>query len=217
VTVTLRGLAPRAGATRPDRWLSKRGVRVLRLVLPVGALLLIGLVMAWPQLVGRGAGLIVPMLVPDDMANVDALRMHQPRYAGRTKNAEPFELTAASASLDPIRPSRVHLEQPAGDLDSAGSRDFRIVALSGLYDRDKEKLELSGGIELTTSDGYRFQTPSASVDLDRARVVGREPIAGSGPSGTLEAERFEFEEGGEILRFKGRVRVTLQAHSDVRS
>jgi lipopolysaccharide export system protein LptC len=217
MTTALRGLAPRAGATATDRWLSRRMVGVLRLVLPLVALLLVGLVMAWPQLVGRGAGLIAPMLLPDQMAGADVMRMHQPRYAGQTENAEPFELTAASASLDPIQPNRVHLDQLAGDLDAEGRRDFRIVAVSGVYDRNKEKLELSGGIELTTTDGYRFETPSALVDLDRARVVGREPIAGAGPSGTLAADRFEFEDGGAILRFKGRVRVTLQARSDVRS
>ena len=192
-------------------------VGVLRVALPIAALVLVGLVMAWPQLVGRGAGLIAPMLVPDEIAGADVMLMHQPRYVGQTENAEPFELTAASAYLDPIRPDRVHLDQPVGDLDSAGRRDFRIVAVSGIYDRNKENLELSGGIELTTSDGYRFESPSASVDLDRARVVGREPIAGAGPNGTLAAERFEFEDGGKILRFKGRVRVTLQASSDVRS
>jgi hypothetical protein len=48
-------------------------------------------------------------------------------------------------------------------------------------------------------------------------VVGKEPIAGEGPSGTLAADRFEFEDGGEILRFKGSVRVTLQPRPDARS
>lgn len=217
MTTALRGLAPRAGAATPEPWLSRRTLRVLRVALPTAALLLVVLVIAWPQLVGRGAGLITPMLVPDEIAATDVMRMYQPRYVGQTEEAEPFELTAASAQLDPVKPNLVHLDQLAGDLDAAGRRDFRIVALSGIYDRNKEKLELSGGIELTTSDGYRFETPSASVDLDRARVVGQEPIAGAGPSGTLAADRFEFEDGGQILRFKGRVRVTLQARSDVRS
>jgi hypothetical protein len=48
-------------------------------------------------------------------------------------------------------------------------------------------------------------------------VVGSEPIVGAGPSGTLSADRFEFEDGGQILRFEGRVRVTLQSRSEVRS
>jgi hypothetical protein len=136
---------------------------------------------------------------------------------GETDNAEPFELTAASASLDPLEPSRVHLDQLAAAIDARGQRDFRLLATSGIYDRERERLDLSDGIEVTTSDGYRFQTPSATINLVRARAVGSEPIVGSGPSGTLSADRFEFEDGGQVLRFKGRVRVTWQPRSEVRS
>jgi lipopolysaccharide export system protein LptC len=186
-------------------------------VLPAMAALLVGLVVAWPQLMGQGAGLIAPMFAPDEIASADVMRMHDTRYVGQTKDAEPFELTAASAYLDPSRPDRVHLDRLAADIDARGQRDFYVVAVSGIYDRDRDRLDLNGGIELTTSDGYRFQTPSATLNLDRGRVVGQEPIAGSGPGGTLSADRFEFEEGGQILRFKGRVKVTVQPRSDMRS
>jgi lipopolysaccharide export system protein LptC len=216
MTTALRGLAPRAGAP-PDQRAFRHVVGIARLALPAIALLLVVLVIAWPQLVDRGAGLIAPMFAPGEMDGADVMRMHHPRYVGQTEDAEPFELTAASASLDPIKPSRVHLDQLAADIDAKGQRDLRLVATSGIYDRDRERLDLSGGIELTTSDGYRFETPSASLNLNRGRVVGRESIAGAGPGGTLSAERFEFENGGEVLRFKGQVRVTLQPGSGVGS
>jgi lipopolysaccharide export system protein LptC len=215
MTTSLRGLAPRAGAA-PDQQAFRRIVVVFRWILPAIALLLVGLVMAWPQLVGRGAGLIAPMLAPGEMEGAEVMRMHQPRYVGQTKDAEPFELTAASASLDPISPNLVHLEQLAADVVQ-GRRDLRIAAAAGIYDRDQESVDLSGGIELTTSDGFRFETPSASLNLDRGHVLGREPIAGAGPAGTLSAQRFEFENGGEVLRFNGRVRVTWQPGLDVGS
>jgi lipopolysaccharide export system protein LptC len=192
-------------------------VRVLRYVLPAIALLLIGLVVAWPQLMGNGGGLIVPMLAPGQMDGADVMRMHHPRYVGRTSSAEPFEVTAASAHLDPIQPNRIYLDQLAADIATSGTRQVRLVAVSGIYDRDAEDVNLSGGIELTTSDGYRFETPSALLKLDRGRVIGEEPIAGTGPSGTIAAQRFEFRDGGEVLRFNGRVRVTLHPRSDVRS
>jgi lipopolysaccharide export system protein LptC len=217
MTVALRGLAPRAGPAPPDRWFAIQMVGILRLVLPTIAVLLVGLVVAWPQLMGHGAGLIAPMFAPDAIDGADVTRMHDPRYVGQTKDAEPFELTAASAYLDPSRPDRVHLDQLAADIDARGPRDFRVMASSGIYDRDRDRLDLNGGIELTTSDGYVFETPSATLNLDRGRVVGQEPIAGSGPSGTLSADRFEFEEGGQILHFKGRVKVTVQPRSDVQS
>lgn len=215
MTTSLRGLAPRAGAA-PDQRAFRRIVVVFRWILPAIALLLVGLVMAWPQLVGRGAGLIAPMFAPGEMEGAEVMRMHHPRYVGQTKNAEPFELTAASASLDPISPNLVHLEQLAADVVQ-GRRDLRIAAAAGIYDRDRESVDLSGGIELTTSDGYRFETPSAALNLDRGHVLGGEPIAGAGPAGTLSAQRFEFENGGEVLRFNGRVRVTWQPGLDVGS
>jgi lipopolysaccharide export system protein LptC len=217
MNVALRGLDPRQGSPPPEGWLARRTVGVLRLALPIGALLLVALVMAWPQITGRGAGLIVPMFAPGEIDGADAMRMHRPRYVGQTKHDEPFELTAASAALDPLSPSRVHLDQLAAEIDARGERDFRLQAVSGIYDRDRDRLDLSDGIEVTTSDGYRFETPTASVNLERGRVVGDQPIAGAGPSGTLAADRFEFEDGGQILRFKGRVKVVLQPRSDVRS
>jgi lipopolysaccharide export system protein LptC len=217
MTSALRGLAPRTGPARPAWWFSRRLVGALRLVLPALALLLVGLVVAWPQLIGHRPDLIAPMFIPDEVDGADVMRMHGPRYVGQTKNAEPFELTAASAYLDSSRPDRVHLDQLAADIDARGQRDFRVVAVSGIYDRERERLNLDGGIELTTSDGYRFETQSATLSLDRGRVVGRKPIAGSGPGGSLSADRFEFEDGGQVLRFEGSVRVTLQPRSDTPS
>ena len=108
-------------------------------------------------------------------------------------------------------------DQLVADLATAGTRQVRLLAGSGIYDRAREDVDLAGGIEVTTSDGYRFETPSAMVNLERGRVVGREPIAGSGPSGTIAAKRFEFRNGGDVLRFNGRVRVMLNPRSDVRS
>lgn len=212
-----RGFEPRAGAAMRSRRGHARAVRVLRYVLPAVALFLIGLVVAWPQLMGSGSGLIAPMLAPGQIEGANVMRMHNPRYVGRTSDAEPFEVTAAAAHLDPTRPNRIHLEQLAADIATAGTRQVRLLAVSGIYDRDTEDVNLSGGIELSTSDGYRFETPSALLKLDRGRVVGQEPIAGSGPSGTIAAERFEFWDGGDVLRFDGRVRVTLHPRSDVRS
>lgn len=212
-----RGFEPRAGAATQPRRACTRVVRVLRYVLPAIALFLIGLVVAWPQLMGSGGGLIAPMLTADQVDGAYVMRMHNPRYVGRTSKAEPFEVTAASAHLDPDQPNRINLDQLAADIANAGTRQVRLVAASGTYDRDTADVNLSGGIEVTTSDGYRFETPSALLELNHGRVVGQEPIAGSGPSGTIAAQRFEFRDGGGVLHFNGRVRVTLHPRSDVRS
>lgn len=211
-----RGFGHPAVMAKPSRAYA-RLVRVLRYALPALAALMIGLVVAWPQLIGSEGGLIAPMLAPEQLNGTDVMRMNNPRYVGRTSDAEPFQVSAASAYLDPAQPDRIHLEQVAAEIATAGRRDIHLLAGAGVYDRKAEDVDLSGGIEVTTSDGYRFQTPSALLNLERGQVLGREPIAGAGPSGTIAAERFEFRDGGDRLRFMGRVRVTLHPRSDVRS
>jgi lipopolysaccharide export system protein LptC len=196
-------------AGRPPRPRVSRIVGLLRYLLPATALCLIALVVLWPQLMGGAGGLIAPMLANAEIDGTDVMLMHNPRYVGRTKDAEPYELTATSAYVDPKKPSHIHLDQLAAELTPASERDLRLVALNGLYNRAADKLDLDGDIALTTSDGYRFETQSARIDLQGGWVIGDQPVTGSGPTGTLSADRFEIHDNGQLLRFEGRVKVTL--------
>jgi len=103
----------------------------------------------------------------------------------------------------------VHLDRPAADIALGDDGDVRLMAENGTYDRDTEQLLLDGGIEVFTSSGYRFVTPSARVNLAQGLVRGWQPIEGAGPAGTLSASRFEIQDSGDVLRFDGRVRVTI--------
>lgn len=202
--------APREGpplARLTSRY--SRFVDLMRILLPAIAAALIALVALWPQLTGGYGSLIIPMLKNVEMDGLDAMRMRNPRYVGQTGNAEPYAVTAEEALVDPAAPDFIRLDRLAADITTTGRRDVRLVALTGLYDRELEELDLAGGIELTTSDGYRFETEVAEVDLKRGQVVGRKPIEGTGPTGDLEADRFEIRDGGEVLFFSGRVKVTV--------
>jgi lipopolysaccharide export system protein LptC len=201
--------ARREARTPPARSLASRTVELLRYILPAIALALVALVVLWPQLIGGAGGLIAPIFANAEIEGADVMLMHNPRYVGQTKDAEPYELTAASAYIDPKRPNRVHLDHLAAELTPASKRNLNLVALKGLYYRADDKLDLDGDIELTTSDGYRFETQSARINLERGRVIGEQPIQGFGPTGTLSADRFEIRDGGDLLRFEGRVKVTL--------
>jgi lipopolysaccharide export system protein LptC len=207
--IGLIGEMPRAMHRPPPHARSSRIIGLLRYLLPAIAVCLIGLVVLWPQLIGGAGGLIAPIFANAEIDGTDVMLMHNPRYVGRTSDAEPYELTAASAYVDPKKPGHIHLEQLAAELTPASERDLRLVALTGLYNRAADKLDLNGDIALTTSDGYRFETQSARINLQAGRVVGDQPVAGWGPTGTLSADRFEIDDSGQLLRFEGRVKVTL--------
>jgi lipopolysaccharide export system protein LptC len=202
-----RGASIRS-ARRPTRRRS-RLIDVLRVVLPILALILVGLVVAWPHIMPGPSGVSVPTFVPGDAGEPDMLRMDSPRYVGETRSERPYEVTARSASLDPLRANVVHLDRPSADIALDGDGAVRLDARNGTYDRDTEKLVLDGGIEVVTSSGYRFVTPSARVNLAQGQVRGWQPIEGAGPAGMLSANRFEIQDAGDVLRFDGRVRVTV--------
>ena len=169
------------------------------------------MVVLWPQLNGGYGGLIMPMLSSGEVPGAsDAMRMNNPRYVGQTKKAEPYAITADSARLDPTDADRIHLERMDAEITTAQRRDLRLLAQEGIYYRTSEELDLGGGIELTTADGYRFVTESAHVDLDAGRVKGERPINGTGPPGELAADRFEIIRGGEVLHFEGRVKLIIE-------
>jgi lipopolysaccharide export system protein LptC len=195
--------APRRSGRR------SRLIDVLRVLLPALALILVVLVVAWPQIMPGPGGITVPTFVPGDGDQPDRLRMDSPRYVGQTSRERPYEVTARSASLDPLAANIVHLDQPSADIALGKDGAVHLMAQRGVYDRDSEKLMLDGGIEVVTSNGYRFVTPSARVNLAQGRVHGWQSIEGVGPAGKLSADRFEIKDAGDVLRFDGRVKVTL--------
>jgi lipopolysaccharide export system protein LptC len=196
-------------APPPRRGRRSRLVDALRILLPLLALIVVGLVMAWPQIMPSPVGIAVPTFVPGDGDEPDRLRMDSPRYVGETGRNRPYEVTARSASLDPLGANIVHLDQPSADIAVGADGEVRVMAQNGTYNRDSERLLLDGGIEVITSTGYRFVTPSARVNLAQGQIRGWQPIAGEGPAGMLSADRFEIRDAGDVIRFDGRVKVTV--------
>ncbi|MDH3661517.1 MAG: LPS export ABC transporter periplasmic protein LptC [Alphaproteobacteria bacterium] len=187
-----------------------RRVDRLRFLLPTIALSLLAVVMAWPWLTGGYHGMIVPVFKSMAGLESDVMRMSKPRYVGRTKAAEAYEVTASSAFLDPADPDRIHLDQLSAVLEQTGASAVHLSADEGVYLRKQDVLELDGDLELTFGEGYRFTTESAHVDLGRGQVTGADPVTGEGPVGALAADRFDIEDGGKRLRFEGRVQVTIR-------
>ena len=202
---------PMAGVMRDIHLGGRHSRRVdrLRFLLPTVALLLLAAVMAWPWVGGGYHGLIVPIFADSFDQENDAMRMAKPRYVGRTQEAEAYEVTAVSAFLDPANQNRIRLDRLQAVFEPAGEKTVHLRADEGVYLRKQDFLELDGDLELTFGEGYRFTTESADVDLERGYVTGREPVSGNGPLGAVAADGFDIEDGGRLLRFEGRVHVTI--------
>lgn len=187
-----------------------RRVDRLRFLLPAVALSLLAIVMTWPWLNGGYHGLIMPVFSRAIGTDSDMMRMQKPRYVGQYNETDAYEVTAASAFLDPKTPNRIHLDQLIAVFDQASAEEMRLRANAGVFLRNDETLDLEGDVEFTFGAGYRFRTSQSKLDFANGTVFGDKPVTGDGPTGTLAADRFHIVDGGKLMKFEGRVKVTLQ-------
>ncbi len=187
-----------------------RRVDRLRFILPITASLMLIMVMVWPWLTGGYHGLIMPVLQRVSSYDVDPMRMHHPRYVGKTEKQEPYEVTATSAALDPDKPSLVHLDELTALVERVNAEPVHVRANQGAFDRESRILDLEGDLELRFGEDYIFETSKAVVDFELGHVTGKVPVTGRGPLGTLVADRFNIRDGGSHFEFEGRVQVVYQ-------
>lgn len=184
-----------------------RIIVALRVALPLAALGLVGLVIAWPQLQTREPGFILSF---SKIANYDdRIRMVHPRYAGIDSKNQPFVITADVATQTRGDDRKVSLEGLEADITLADGTWLNLQATTGTYRPRKEVLVLNDKVRIYTGRGLEFETEVARVDLRRGEAASDAPVQGHGPFGTFKADRLYIEDSGRRLRFEGGVRVTI--------
>jgi len=79
----------------------------------------------------------------------------------------------------------------------------------GLVDTRTHQLDVSGGIRVTSDDGYDARTPAAKADLKAGTVRGENGIEATGTFGRITADRFTMNRETQQRRFTGNVRMLL--------
>lgn len=184
-----------------------RIVRWLRVLLPVLALGLLMLVFLSPRdlLIGR-IGLSGISFDPEH-----GLRLERPRISGEGPDGLPFVVTSDWALPDAAEPTEILLGPLTAEVLLRGGQVVRLAADAGAYRPSDRLLGLSGGVVVTTDDGYRMTAPEASADLadGSLRVAG--PVEGRGPLGRIDAAsmRAARRPSGNYMWFEGGVTVRI--------
>jgi lipopolysaccharide export system protein LptC len=137
------------------------------------------------------------------------LAMIKPRLTGQDAKGNPFVITAEAAVQDAKNPKRARLNKVEADLALDKQGWINADAAAGMVDMRAGALELNGGINVFSEEGYELHTQSASVDLNKGVVHGREEVTGQGPLGSLRADTFQFDRNSRILTLDGHVRMTI--------
>jgi lipopolysaccharide export system protein LptC len=215
-TITAQGLEA-LQPTQHGRWEPRRAltlnaarrrttfVRWMRFGFMAAAVAIVALLVVQLVWSNTGGPTEAPPAVGEDV------RMINPSFYGRDENLTPYTVTADVAIRQRTGTGTTDLERPRLSYDflNTGDDTSRVVAETGTYDPTERVLDLYSSVNLRTEEGYTFNSDHARVYLNEERVVGERPVEGTGPMGTIRANRYEIRDGGRHVIFEGRVRARL--------
>ncbi|MBA4210421.1 MAG: LPS export ABC transporter periplasmic protein LptC [Parvibaculum sp.] len=201
------GFEPRV-PPRPDSNRYSSFVSIMKIALPLGAVLLFGVILFYSGAFERKDDLDIAFREIDRQPG--DLRMVSPRVAGMTSDGNPYLVTADNATQDISQPNVVTFENIHADLKLNQEEDWMsLTARSGIYNSEQQTLDLEQQIDIFTTWGYEMHSRQATVDFERGELRSESEVEGHGPLGTLRADRMRAERATQVLRFDGNVRMLI--------
>lgn len=201
-------LAPRhAGGVKINIGYS-RFVDLMRWILPVTALVLVAILIAWPGRDGADEGLTLSFV--DLGGHDEKLRMISPRYVGTDSHGQPFVITADAATQDETDQDIVTLDAVEADVTLDDGRWIVLQSPTGIYNRREQTLAFGERVDIYSDDGHQFNAEDVRLDLANGIASSAMPVHGQGPMGIIDAKGFKVLDGGKITRFEGGVRLVIR-------
>ncbi|HVO14792.1 MAG TPA: LPS export ABC transporter periplasmic protein LptC [Alphaproteobacteria bacterium] len=188
-------------------------VGFLKLALPSVAVVLVGLVLMWPQLKGAEESLRKSVIGSLKLDEIENLQMVQARYVGTDEQNRPYVLTAAAARQMSSGSDLIALEVPKGQMSLQDGNQVALAAQAGAYYQKAQMLDLFGAVTMKRSDGYVVETEEARINLKTGSAEGNKTVTGHGPAGTLRSDGFRILDKGDTVIFTGKARLVINAES----
>lgn len=197
-----------------------RAVRILRIAVPAGVTIGIIIIALVTYLNPLRMLAKLPINLDNLVVSGTKVTMEAPRLTGFTHDARAYELTADTAAQDMTKPDIVELRNIRARVEMQDKSSMELTARSGIYDSKGETLRLEQNILLNSSAGYQGRLSEAMVDIRKGNVVSEHPVEVKMLQGTLNANRLDIVDSGDLVRFHGGVVMDMmmnqppQAKSD---
>jgi lipopolysaccharide export system protein LptC len=191
-----------------------RRVRVLRVAVPAAVLLAAAGAIAFATLSNPLHMLSkMPVDIGSLVVSGTKIMMQQPRIAGFTRDNRRYDLTAQAAGQDLTKPDVVELHGIQASMEMLDNSLFQTTARNGHFNTKSERLTLSQNIMVTSTSGYQAVLSEAVVDMRAGKIVSEKPVEVTTSSWTVNANRMEIGESGNLVRFERGVAVVLLPES----
>jgi lipopolysaccharide export system protein LptC len=151
----------------------------------------------------------LPINIGDLVVSGTKITMERPHLSGFTRDARAYELSADAAAQDLTKPDIVELKNIHAKIEMQDKSSLQMTAVTGIYNSKGETLKLDRDINLSSSTGYAGHLSEAMIDIRKGHLVSNKPVQVKLLQGTLDANRLEIVNSGDLVRFDGGVNMTL--------
>ena len=191
-----------------------RHVRILRVAIPAAVVAAVAGGVAFATVLKPLRALSkMPVDIGSLVVSGTKIMMQQPRIAGFTRDNRRYDLTAQAAGQDLTKPDMVELHGIHAIMETQDKAVYETTAKSGLYNSKTEQLTLSQDVVVTSSSGYRALLSEAVVDVRAGKVISDKPVEVKTATWTVNANRMEIDDAGDLMRFERGVSVTVLPES----
>lgn len=186
-------------------------VVAMRLILPFSALVIGLVVLIMPLRTNRDPGFTFNREALSDLPG--KVRVQKAHYTGADAMGRLFYVAADEATQDDPQAPTADLQLMWAEMDLEGGQKARIVAPTGVYTIGEKRLDVTGGMTLTTTSGYRLSTERASVDLETKYARSDQEVEGQSPLGRFKAGGFTMLADQRTAHLTGGVEMRLDPGS----
>jgi len=179
----------------------------LKLVLPIGAVLIVAYVFFWSRSQLLEKRISVEVAENSENPIDKTLRVSNVHYDGRDSKGRPYSLFAETVTKY-ADSETMELTRPRADI-TLGSGWVALVANHGTYHRQEDNLDLAGDVEVFYDNGTAFETDSAHINFKEQTADGRDSVLGHGNRFELLSQGFQVLNDGQLVVFTGRTHMTL--------
>ena len=141
---------------------------------------------------------------------LDNFKMVNPKMEGFTKDRGRYRVNAENAIINPKKPNQIDLNIIKARINQTNGDWVKLVAHKGRFNRQKEELYLTKGIQIDLNDGTKARLNDALVKVRDQHIVTKRPVAVTMLNGKVRANRMELWVKKKVVEFTGGVVVDIR-------
>lgn len=201
-----------AGNKKSELSRHTRIIRLIKLLLPSIAALLIGLLIIFPSLKETNDEFSIDITIPKK-GELEKLHMENTTFYITDKDNKVNNFTAKNVDETAPGSKLIKLTNPDGVLPLNNGGWINIKSPIGYFNQNTNVLTLQNNVDMFYSDGMTGKTEEMTFDFNADKGWSNKEVTSEGVFGTLQSQGFEFYSKKNLLIFTGKTYITVEEES----